>query len=219
MSSQVDGIEVSDGEKPALQRRGDRQRQAILQAVRDLLGERPFSELSVASISARAGVGRSGFYFYFDSKYAVLAQLLDEIADHLEELTDSFAAREPGETPEQFATRMVAIAVAVYCDTDPVVKACNAERYHDEAIQEILIRRFDRSVFQIVALIEAEVAAGTAQPISTDLPGLIRVLVGTTALILTRDPIMVATGPDETASRKLLERIWFTSLWSGQPTH
>ena len=35
--------------------------------------EKPFAELSVSTISERAGVARSGFYFYFDSKYAVLA--------------------------------------------------------------------------------------------------------------------------------------------------
>ena len=57
-------------------RRGDRQRQAIVQAVRELLEEKPFAQLSVSTISDRAGVARSGFYFYFDSKYAVLAQIL-----------------------------------------------------------------------------------------------------------------------------------------------
>ena len=53
--------------------RGDRQRDAIVAAVRELLQERSFADLSVSTISERAGVARSGFYFYFDSKYAVLA--------------------------------------------------------------------------------------------------------------------------------------------------
>ena len=61
---------------PVPRRRGDRQRQAIVQAVRELLEEKPFAQLSVSTISDRAGVARSGFYFYFDSKYAVLAQIL-----------------------------------------------------------------------------------------------------------------------------------------------
>src|SRR5687768_11314508 len=52
--------------------RGDRQRDAIVTAVRELLQERSFADLSVSTISERAGVARSGFYFYFDSKYAVL---------------------------------------------------------------------------------------------------------------------------------------------------
>ena len=63
----------------APRRRGDKQRHAIVQAVRELLEEKPFAELSVSTISDRAGVARSGFYFYFDSKYAVLAHILGEI--------------------------------------------------------------------------------------------------------------------------------------------
>ena len=47
--------------------RGDRQREAIVTAVRELLQERSFADLSVSTISERAGVARSGFYFYFDS--------------------------------------------------------------------------------------------------------------------------------------------------------
>ena len=41
------------------QSRGDRQREAIITAVRELLEERSFAELSVSTISERAGVARS----------------------------------------------------------------------------------------------------------------------------------------------------------------
>ena len=73
MSTQHDAGGQDSDDLPI--RRGDKQRQAIVQAVRDLLEEKPFAELSVSTISDRAGVARSGFYFYFDSKYAVLAQI------------------------------------------------------------------------------------------------------------------------------------------------
>ncbi|MDT7764169.1 MAG: hypothetical protein QOC63_3589, partial [Mycobacterium sp.] len=45
--------------------RGDRQRDAIVTAVRELLQGHSFADLSVSTISERAGVARSGFYFYF----------------------------------------------------------------------------------------------------------------------------------------------------------
>ena len=48
--------------------RGDRQRAAITLAVRELPGQCSFADLSVTAISERAGVARSGFYLYFDSK-------------------------------------------------------------------------------------------------------------------------------------------------------
>jgi AcrR family transcriptional regulator len=48
--------------------RGDRQREAIIVAVRELLQTCSIADLAVSAISERAGVARSGFYFYFDSK-------------------------------------------------------------------------------------------------------------------------------------------------------
>jgi AcrR family transcriptional regulator len=202
---------------PPLRRRGDKQRQAILQAVRELLEERPFAELSVSTISLRAGVARSGFYFYFDSKYSVLAQILAEAAEELEELTQYFAPRQPGESPEQFAKRMVRSAAAVYAHNDPVMNACNVARHTDIEIRDILDQQFEGVLRQIVGVVEAEMKAGTAHPISEDLPTLIRTLAGATALVLTGDPILA--GPDGDVERRVrvLEQLWLNALWGGRP--
>lgn len=51
-------------------------RERILDALRELLGERTFDTLSVAEIIAAAGVSRASFYFYFAGKQAVLAELV-----------------------------------------------------------------------------------------------------------------------------------------------
>ena len=202
---------------PALRRRGDRQRQAILQAVRELLEERAFAELSVSTISLRAGVARSGFYFYFDSKYSVLAQILAEAAEELEELTHYFAPRQPGESPEEFATRMVRSAAAVYANNDPVMNACNVARHTDIEIRDILDQQFEGVLRQIVGVVEAEMKAGTAHPISEDLPTLIRTLAGATAPVLTGDPMLA--GPDGDVERRVrvLEQLWLNALWGGRP--
>lgn len=204
-----------DDAGPVLRRRGDKHRVAIMQAVRDLLQERPFSELSVSTISLRAGVARSGFYFYFDSKYSVLAQILAEAAEELEELTQYFAPRQPGESPEQFATRMVGSAAVVYANNDPVMTACNAARQNDVEIREILDKQFEMVLRQIVAVVDAEVKAGTAQPISDDLPTLIRTLAGTTALVLTGDPILAGHDNDVERRVRVLEQLWLNALWGG----
>lgn len=210
----------SEPRGPALRRRGDKHRQAIMQAVRDLLEETPFAELSVSSISQRAGVARSGFYFYFDSKYAVLAQILAEAAEELEELTQYFAPRQPGESPEQFAKRMVRSAAAVYSHNDPVVTACNAARHTDSEIRNLLEQQFETVLRQIVAVVDAEMTAGTASPISEDIPTLVRTLAGTTSLMLTGDPLLV--GPqgqhgDVERRVRVLERLWLHALWGGRP--
>ncbi len=203
--------------EPGGQRRGDKQRQAILRAVRELLQEKPFAELSVSTISLRAGVARSGFYFYFDSKYAVLAQLMAEAAEELEELTQDFAPRQPGESPEQFAERMVGSAAAVYAHNDPVMTACNEARNTDVEIRNLMDQQFEVVLGQIVAIVEAEMKAGTASPISDDLPTLIRTLAGTTALMLTGDPILTGRDRDPDRRVRVLERLWLHSLWGGRP--
>ena len=203
---------------PALRRRGDKHRQAIMRAVRELLEDRPFAELSVSTISLRAGVARSGFYFYFDSKYAVLAQIMAEAAEELEELTQYFAPRQPGESPEQFAKRMVRSAAAVYAHNDPVMAACNVARHTDMQIRDILEGQFEVVLRQITAIVEAEMKAGTANPISDDVPTLVRTLAGTSALMLGGEPILVggqALQGDVERRVRVLEQLWLNSLWGG----
>ena len=212
VSSQT--VDPQPGE-PVTRRRGDKHRQAIVQAVRELLQEKPFAELSVSTISLRAGVARSGFYFYFDSKYAVLAQIVAEAAEELEELTQYFAPRQPGESPEQFAKRMVRSAAAVYADNDPVMTATNVARHTDMQIREIIEQQFEVVLRQIVAVVEAEVKAGTANPISDDIPTLVRTLTGATALVLTGEPILVGRDADVERRVRVLEQLWLNSLWGG----
>lgn len=200
----------------APRRRGDKQRHAIVQAVRELLEEKPFSELSVSMISDRAGVARSGFYFYFDSKYAVLAHLIGEAGHELEELTHSFAPRGPEETPAAFAERMVRSAAAVYAHNDPVMSACNTARHTDAEIREILDGFNEAVVAQIVPIVEAEIRNGTADPITDDIHGLVRTLAATTAFTLSGESAFLGPGRDMDAAVQILEKLWLRSLWGGR---
>ena len=201
---------------PAPKRRGDKQRQAILQAVRELLVEKPFAELSVSTISDRAGVARSGFYFYFDSKYAVLAQILAEATRELEELTHYFAPRGPDESPAAFAKRMVGSAAVVFAHNDPVMSACSVARNTDAEIRELLDQQVDRVIEQIIGIVQDELSAGTAHPISDDIPALVRTLSATTAQMLSGDSAYL--GPDGDVQRgiRVLEQLWLHALWGGR---
>src|SRR2546421_12938835 len=51
-------------------------REAILAATAALLADRQFGDLAVSDILAAAGVSRGSFYFYFDGKHDVLAELV-----------------------------------------------------------------------------------------------------------------------------------------------
>ena len=209
-------LEPAGSAEEAPRRRGDKQRHAIIQAVRELLEEKPFAELSVSSISDRAGVARSGFYFYFDSKYAVLAQILGEVAAELGEATHAFAPRGHDETPAQFARRMVGTAAAVYAHNDPVMSACNIARATDAEIREILDRYNEAVIDQVVPIVEGEIRNGTAEPIASDVRGLVRTLSGATALTLSGESLFL--GPDRDLERAVgvLEKLWLHALWGSQ---
>src|SRR5436309_9848750 len=169
----------SPGRIPVRRGRGDRQREAIVAAVRELLQERSFADLSVSTISERAGVARSGFYFYFDSKYAVLAVILADASELLDELTHHFAPREPGETPEAFAKRMVGSAAAVYANDDPVLTACAVARNTDAQIREMMDDFYDSVIEKLIALLEQD---PDARPISDDVPALVRTMAAVTTM-------------------------------------
>jgi AcrR family transcriptional regulator len=192
--------------------RGDRQRDAIVTAVRELLEERSFADLSVSTISERAGVARSGFYFYFDSKYAVLAVILADAGDLLDKLTHDFAPREPRETPEAFAKRMVGSAAAVYASNDPVMAACAIARNTDAQIREMMDDFYDTVIDKIVTLVEQD---ADARPISNDLPALVRTLAAVTTFTLTQDSAFVGRGEDVRRAVEIVERLWVSGLWGG----
>lgn len=216
VNSEVDAGGQSADDLPL--RRGDKQRQAIVQAVRELLEEKPFAELSVSTISDRAGVARSGFYFYFDSKYAVLAHILAEATHELEELTHYFAPRGADESTEAFAQRMVGSAAAVYAHNDPVMSACNMARNSDAEIRELLDAQIDAVIDQIVGVVNDELAAGTANPISDDIPALVRTLGATTAYMLSGDSAFVGPSGDVSRGVQVLEALWRNALWGGRKT-
>lgn len=190
--------------------RGDRQRDAIVGSVRELLQERSFADLSVSTISERAGVARSGFYFYFDSKYAVLAVILADASEELDKLTHDFAPREPDETLSDFAKRMVGSAAAVYATNDPVMHACAVARNTDAQIREMMDDFADGIIDKIVGLVEQD---ADARPISDDLPALVRTLAASTTMTLTHDSAFIGRGQDPARAVEIVERLWLYGLW------
>ncbi|SDU37044.1 TetR/AcrR family transcriptional regulator [Jiangella alkaliphila] len=75
-------------------------RRAILTATKDLLDERRFDELSVADVLQAAGVARGSFYFYFEGKHDVLAELIREAVGVTSEMADPWLEHPPGADPE-----------------------------------------------------------------------------------------------------------------------
>lgn len=192
--------------------RGDRQREAIVTAVRELLEDHPFADLSVSTISEKAGVARSGFYFYFDSKYDVLAHIVKDALAELDDLTHDFAPREPHESPQDFAKRMVGSAAAVFASNDPIMTASTTAQNTDRQIREMMNDFEDAVIEKIVSVVQKDAGA---RPISDDVPALVRMLTATTAMTLSRDSAFIGRRSDSGRAVAVLEALWLNALWGG----
>ena len=64
-------------------RKGDLKEQAILDTAERLLAKRPLAELGIEELAAGADISRPAFYFYFESKQAVLRALVGRIAEEM----------------------------------------------------------------------------------------------------------------------------------------
>ena len=194
--------------------RGDRQREAIVTAVRELLQERSFADLSVSTISERAGVARSGFYFYFDSKYAVLAVILADAGELLDQPDPPFRAaraRRDASGVRQADGRQRCSGVRQRRSGDDGLRGGAQYRRADPRDDGRLLRRHhrqDRSRFSS--------RTPTRGPISDDLPALVRTLAAVTSFTLTHDSAFVGRGEDPARAVDIVERLWLSALWGGE---
>src|SRR5207302_267376 len=114
-------------------------REAILAATAGLLADRQFGDLAVGDILTAAGVSRGTFYFYFDSKHDVLAELVrravarghDAAAPWLAVPADPAAALRTGITAGAQLWRQSAPVLRAIVEnwrTDPRLEALWAEQ-------------------------------------------------------------------------------------------
>jgi AcrR family transcriptional regulator len=124
---------------------GDDREQAILATAERLLQERPLADFSVDDLAKGAGISRPTFYFYFQSKNAVLLSLLDQMNGKAHAALTALGAKLSGD-PTAFwrarieaffevsgSHRAVAVAGAAAKATNPEVRqlwSTLMQKYH-----------------------------------------------------------------------------------------
>ena len=138
-------------------------RATLLEATERLLAERALGELAVADILKEAEVSRATFYFYFESKHAILAALLERIVDDLHGATLPYFER--GETPPEQALRDAHRGLLALWREHAVVMRASLENW--QAVPELrdawgaIIARFTAAA---AAQIKRDREASVAQP-------------------------------------------------------
>ena len=191
---------------------GDDREQAILATAERLLQERPLADFSVDDLARGAGISRPTFYFYFQSKNAVLLSLLDQMNSKADAALRSLDGNVSGEPARVWRARIEAFfevsgshpAVAV---AGAAAKATNPE------VRQLWSTLMKRWISYTTAAIKAERRRGAA-------PDTVPAEDLSVALNMLSERVMAATfTAEEPAISELraidtLVHIWLASIYS-----
>jgi len=142
--------------------KGDKREQAILEGAYDLLRTVPLRNISIDDLTKRAGLSRSSFYFYFESKWQVLSALLSRVTADVFQASQLIFERPAGMPPEAAIEHAVNEVIQVWERHGHVLRevgdAAAAEPDLQKQWDSILGRFIDASA----AGIERDRAAGVA---------------------------------------------------------
>jgi TetR/AcrR family transcriptional regulator, ethionamide resistance regulator len=102
--------------------KGDLKEEAILETCERLLAKKELNEIGVDELAAGAGISRPTFYFYFESKDAVLRALVARIAEEMFARAETWLDR-TDEPPEVSTMRTIEATAEVWQAHGPVLRA------------------------------------------------------------------------------------------------
>lgn len=135
-------------------------RTAILDAAEGLLAQHRFDELRVADVLRVAGVSRASFYFYFESKQAVLADLVRRAVGEGQRATEPWLSRGPTAPPGPALRRGLRDGAAAWRDNAAVLRAVVESWPTDPALTALWTELMADASAATAARIEQDRAAG-----------------------------------------------------------
>ena len=137
----------------------DRERDILATAER-LLAEKPVSEISIDDLARGAGLSRPTFYFYFESKEAVVLALLDRVAEEARVVREA-ALAQAVEVPSIWKLGVGSI-LETFTEHRSLALAVTQMAPESEAIRELWGRILESFIADTEMGIESEVGRGRA---------------------------------------------------------
>jgi AcrR family transcriptional regulator len=103
-------------------RKGDIREQAILDTAERLLAEKSIHEIGVDELAQGADLSRPTFYFYFESKFAVLQALVDRVVRETFDVASQWLSSED-EPPEQAIRHSIEAIAGQWSENGPLMRA------------------------------------------------------------------------------------------------
>jgi TetR/AcrR family transcriptional regulator, ethionamide resistance regulator len=136
----------------------------ILSATEELLEEGAvFPQLKVEEIARRAGIGRTGFYFYFRDKRELLMRLAQDVAEAFWEQADRWWHGD-GDGAEELS-RSVGTTVRLWMRHSAVLSAVVQAASYDDLVRDFWRTLAARFADATRERIEREQADGRAEPV------------------------------------------------------
>lgn len=140
-------------------RKGDEREAGILDALSALLVDRSIGDVSIDDITRAAGISRTTFYFYFPSKPAVLAALLERVS---ESFADNHAWFDSDGPDREGLRAQTARAAEIWLEHTPVLKCTLASGSDYEPLESFLEQTRERFIAGLAAKITRDQKSGAA---------------------------------------------------------
>jgi AcrR family transcriptional regulator len=207
------GRRSASGERPSTD-----VREAILAATAGLLAEKSFGDLAVGDILTAAAVSRGSFYFYFDSKHDVLAELVRRAVAAGHAAAAPWLAGPGGPADPVVALRAGIIAgAALWRASAPVLRAIVENWRADPRLEALWTAQMQTFTDATVAQIDADPRA-RERLAGQDIPALASALTW----LGERLYYLAATGTppfdDQDTLVATLLHVWTTALYADTST-
>jgi AcrR family transcriptional regulator len=156
-----------------LDKRVERSRRLLIDALLELMKDRPYSKISVAHIAEQSGVARPTFYLHFHSKDDLLIAYIDEMFEKFYDEIDQYITQRK--------------------DADPVIATIMFRQWSDNAefalllvqtdIDSLMLNQFKNYIARVV---ERFMSAHGIQNRAGLLPYVVDFLAGASFMVITR---------------------------------
>lgn len=192
--------------------------QAICDATERLLETRRLADLSVADVIAEAGVSRASFYFYFASKYDLLAAVSARAVDEVYGVAQTWLERGEHEPPRAALESAMRGAVGGWRRHGPVLRAIVEASPSSPAIDATWRTLISRFIDGAAEQIERERAGGLAPASAGDA----RTLAATLTWMTERSLYLLVSGgeprfADEQRLVETLTSVWWQAIYGAGP--
>lgn len=144
--------------------RGDLRHEKILQVAEELLQAKHLSDITIEEIATGAGITRPTFYFYFDSKYALLAALVEDLMEHKFDAAASWFVRPDDIDPHQALIDAYTKVLKLWKANRRIVEEAANAIGLDANVRSVYLELVNRFVTATTAQIKRERLRGAAPP-------------------------------------------------------